>query len=66
MFDTAVEKTKSAAYIIKDKVEEIHLGDKIKDAGSKTADVLYKTGSKVYEKGSEIAVRTFFEIKLEI
>lgn len=66
MFDSAVEKTKTAAFIIKDKVDEIHLGDKIKDVGSKTADVLYMTGSKVYEKGSEIAVRTFFEIKLEI
>jgi len=44
---------------VSEKVTEYELGDKLYQAGGKTADILYSASYKVYEKGSEIAVRIF-------
>ena len=41
---------------VSDKVTEYELGDKLYQAGGKTADILYSASYKVYEKSSEIVV----------
>ena len=66
IWDSAFSMTKSVASnvssTVSNKVTEYELGDKLYQAGGKTADILYSTSYKVYEKGSEIAVRLFYLI----
>lgn len=45
---------------VQEKVTEYEVGDKLYQAGGKTADILYSASYKVYEKGSEIAVWIYF------
>ena len=51
---------------VTEKVTEYELGDKLYQAGGKTADVLYSASYKVYEKGSEIAVNRLYFSKFNL
>lgn len=51
----AYNKTKEVAINMKDKVSEMDLGTKIKNAGIKTIEVVKDTGTKVVNKGTEAA-----------
>ena len=53
---TAYNNTKNFAYNVKDKVSEMDLGNKIKNAGYITYEVVKDTGTKVVNKGTEAAV----------
>lgn len=52
----ALEVTKNVASTIKDKAREYELGDKLYQAGEKTASILYSASFTIYEKGTELAV----------
>jgi hypothetical protein len=54
--DKAYSKTKEIAINVKDKVDEMDLGTKLKNAGIKTMEVVKETSNKVVEKSTEAAV----------
>ena len=56
---TAYNKTKEFAVNVKDKVNDMDLGTKIKNAGFKTYEVVKDAGSMVANKGTEAAVKIF-------
>ena len=53
----AVDNSKVLASQMKEKVNQLDIGTKVKETGQKAYDNLKIAGEKVKEKGSQVAVR---------